>query len=255
MQKQNEFKNYYDPSSPQIKRLGILLITMGAVIFAVFAFLAFRAANDRRFKSELQSEFLCTLQRPCQLEVILTYDKEPVDVNLITPSGQTLSSRNMDIYEEQDGRIVMAVTTKELGDWGIEYNYKTNRDLRIQTNELQVEQVFLSNIQRFTSDPRPGEPMDYYISILAGFGDGTDKETEINCYIVAMKTGAMPVQLHSGTLKLNTQTNLELNLEELESGEYTLRIQTSGKSVENDGYDKYADTWEEELSWENRKDE
>lgn len=254
----NTAGNYYDPRDRSVRRLGILLIAAGILMFLLFTAAAFHEAGLRRIKSQLQTESLCTLEKPCRLEVVLSYDKEPVDMNLVSPSGQIYSSRNADFYEIQEGRIIMSVTARELGDWGIQYNYNTNRDLSVQANQLFIDQVVLTDIQRYTNDPKPGEDLDYYISVLAQFGDGSDKTTRTKCLITAFRTSGPAVELYAGELVLNTKTNLELDLDNLPSGTYTLKVQTYGRydgtELVAENPDPYADSWEEELTWENPKE-
>ena len=62
----------------------------------------------------------------------VTYDTEPVDVELISPSGKRYDKNTCNSYEinETDKTITAMVDTTEIGLWRARLNQKTNRNIK-----------------------------------------------------------------------------------------------------------------------------
>lgn len=237
--------DYYRPKDGPIKLLAVLLGVLSLTAFALFAFGAQTASLSRQSRQDMQTKPLATVEQPCQLELTVEYDKEPIDAVLISPSGIRFAKEDLSAYADTGTSLKLNLVTEETGDWQIEYNQKSNRDLNLTVNQSYADQIFLRDLETWTS-PAAG---DLYLQFTPLYQDGSDTETTIHCSITAEQFSMSHSALvYNGTLPVNKQAKIQLDMKSLPSDQYRLWIHTSS----DDKNPAFQAKKQLTVTWENK---
>lgn len=244
MKKQTK-PNLYRPNDRKMQVLSATLFVISFLLFAAGAGLSTFAARMETNRTEYITDELCTVSYPCTITLTAAYDRSPIDIHFISPSGRRYSQTQVDSFKDDGSSIIMSLTTDEAGDWTFDYNKKNNRSLQLSVDQTYANQVYLIDAKTETSKTTGS----LYITFRPLYGDGTDTTTEISC-AVAM-TGletSMSRLAWNGMIPLNTTARIELDTDGLPNGLYQLTLTTG-----NSDNEAYQAVWKEDVTWEGLK--
>lgn len=204
--------------------------------------------------AETKQAELITLGQQRDLAVMFTFDREPVDIVFISPSGQEKKASDPDVEYAGGGLwSTYRITDAEAGTWLVQYDLKTNSAIEYSI----IEDDFGLWIQYLEMDRADGE------TILSGGGEpgsgSQDKKSvigeeradvrfEADCgtealsyqytlYAVDTADAGTSVKLSSGTARAREEKKITVRLTSLSSGSYALRLEAYYRAGEAEIFD------------------
>ena len=168
--------------------------------------------------AETKQKEIITLEAPKDLAVMFLFDKEVVDIEFISPSGNKKLSSDSDVnYISGDLWSTYRISNAEAGTWKVEYDLKTNSAIEYSV----IEDNYGLWIQYFHINKAAED------NIKAVFE--ADCETEVihyNYEIYAVNTddNNLIYKLSDGRAESNKENETEIKLNSLPSGNYVFRL-------------------------------
>lgn len=138
--------------STKIKVLLFLAISLNVILLTLY-FVSKLDTNDNNTK---QTYKLGEASQYGYVGVKLTYDKEPVEIEIITPSGTHVYPKYADVYyiDENTKTMVLLKDTDELGEYQVTFNVKSNENINYSfVNEpsptLRISELRLVKIDKY----------------------------------------------------------------------------------------------------------
>ncbi|MCM1223328.1 MAG: hypothetical protein NC548_53635 [Lachnospiraceae bacterium] len=189
--------------------------------FMIFCILAIFVAIDRPCQvcAETKQAPILSLEQKKDLVILFTFDKEPVDITFLSPSGIRLTVADLGV-EMAEGELwrTYRISDAEIGTWSVEYELKGNHSIEYSVIEedygLWLQYVKLENTNndrmalKFQADSE-NRILDYGYEV----------------YAVSMPNGDFSQKIASGRAVSNEETTEELALSSLSSGTYQLRLE------------------------------
>lgn len=154
----------------------------------------------------------------------ISYDNEPIDVELISPSGK---STPRDYYEKYDintqNHIITAYKdTTELGEWKIRFHKGHNSLIKYRLISQPSTTIHLTNVRLLDIENEP------YISFMPIMDDSVVNTCN---YALSLKNKNHSFSLESGQTKLNetAYVKIEPDINAFNGEAYTLTISIVGQ--------------------------
>lgn len=187
----------------KLKYLIGILITFIIGLVAVFLLLL----KSQYYNNTLKLYELGTAEQCGYVGVELVYDNEPVDVELISPSGKHYNKQTVSIYNiNTDKRtITVLYDTSELGEWVVSFNEKTNERITYSfinkpSPTLNVTDVNLVKIEDY-----------YYVKFTPVMESDIYKTCK---FTITLSSNNCSFLLDDGNVKLNETTYILFNPKE-----------------------------------------
>lgn len=225
-------KNLYQTKDKNSNNAGWSLILFATVLLALFLYFAYQMADIRDKHTIMQSMTLCEVTEPCTIQTTVTFDNEPIEIQLITPSGKHYAEAEFNTYEITDNKIICTVNTDEIGEWKVEYNNLTNTDVKITYDLLPPNQLYFENV-KINNDAK-----NFTVSLKTIYQDQSDKNTKVNCLIrMSSDTKNKSVAIYDAEIPINQELTLECNTSNLVTGtNWQFSIQTYSVIGETDPF-------------------
>lgn len=192
----------YMPDTGQLRSVSLSMAGAGFAVFFIAIAFAFYLNHHASTKYDMRTEYLLSTSRPCAVEILVDFDREPIDFILHAPDNNWYSTANFTEYEITDNQIRAILHTDLVGDWDIEYNIKSNNDMHIAVTQKNIDALYVAN-PGLNYDPVTGQVT---LSFTPQFGDMTDTTTELTCqaYLTSDEQYQTHV-LYDGIVALNNQ--------------------------------------------------
>ena len=194
------------------------------VFFLLFLFLlifgGYTLIQYRMSQNTLTTKTVGNTISPCRVVLALQYDIEPVDVTLISPSGQ----RYQEEYdaEHENNTMIISTITNEKGDWLIEYNKLRNKTLNIKFRAENIDKLLLEDV---TWNVKGNQPS---VSFKGNFGNGKTVKYKYDIILTSRSIEQSDV-VAEGNAKTGKTVTVKLNMTDIKSAndwQATLNIYT-----------------------------
>lgn len=220
----------YLPYKSRACRSASWFVILGFVIFGISLFAAFKTNDYLISQTTMQTEYLCTVTRPCNLTLTVKFDNEPVDVLLCAPDGTWYAPYSVDYYNLADNTMTMSLETTTLGDWELQYNRLGNFDIQITTEQLPVDRLMIPEVKI------DSQQKDFVVSFTPFFGDGSDISTllQVDITMHSLKSPD-PITIYSGQIELNTPVAIQCNMTDMyRAADWTMTVKITNADRPND---------------------
>lgn len=175
--------------------------------------------HTRLLNNGLQDYSLGTLTQYGYIGIELSYDKEPVDITLLSPSGQKLTKEYFDVYEvdELNHRMTALIDSNNLGQWQVALNKKSNTTVKYSFITGESPTLYLTNVKLTEIN---GLPYVTFLPIMSKDGNDECK------YAITMSGKSKFFALDNGTVTLNEQAYIliEPDKNSYTENKYTIRV-------------------------------
>lgn len=164
-------------------------------------------------------------QNPCRVVLALTYDLEPVDATLISPSGEEYREGYNE--EHKDNTLFISTITREKGNWMIQYNKKRNTQIHVKFEAKNVEKLLLEDLKWDLNNKNPS------VSFKGNFNNQWNIPFDYDIIVTSYKADCSGV-VCDGTSKTGRQVTAKLNMKNMKKADdyrATLNIYISDKSI------------------------
>lgn len=160
---------------------------------------------------------IVSLNETGDLTVMFTFDKENVDISFISPSGQVITSDSSDVeFEKGDLWSTYRIKDAAKGTWKVEYDLKSNSEISYSIIEdeygLWIQYI---NVMNADNDLEVVFKTDY---------DESDIYYSYEIYAVSTADANNIIKLTGGSAKANNEEKVKVNLKQLSSDEYVIRL-------------------------------
>ena len=160
---------------------------------------------------------IVSLNETGDLTVMFTFDKENVDISFISPSGQVITSDSSDVeFEKGDLWSTYRIKDATKGTWKVEYDLKSNSEISYSIIEdeygLWIQYI---NVMNADNDLEVVFKTDY---------DESDIYYSYEIYAVSTADANNIIKLTGGSAKANNEEKVKVNLKQLSSDEYVIRL-------------------------------
>lgn len=167
--------------------------------------------------AESKQAEIVSLNKSGDLTVMFTFDKENVDISFISPSGQVITSDSSDVeFEKGDLWSTYRIKDAAKGTWKVEYDLKSNSEISYSIIEdeygLWIQYI---NIMNADNDLEVVFKTDY---------DESDIYYSYEIYAVSTADTNNIIKLTGGFAKANNEEKVKVNLKQLSSDEYVIRL-------------------------------
>lgn len=167
--------------------------------------------------AESKQAEIVSLNKSGDLTVMFTFDKENVDISFISPSGQVITSDSSDVeFEKGDLWSTYRIKDAAKGTWKVEYDLKSNSEISYSIIEdeygLWIQYI---NIMNADNDLEVVFKTDY---------DESDIYYSYEIYAVSTADANNIIKLTGGFAKANNEEKVKVNLKQLSSDEYVIRL-------------------------------
>lgn len=205
-----------------------LLCLLSIILFVGFSLMSINASDRRMRSRELTEALLCNTKVPCNIILTAKSNKEPIEIQFVSPSGTIYREKDMDntIRSKNGLDVTMSLFTGETGEWKMRYNQLTNSRINFSVKQEYADQVYPQDMT-LVKGRTTGS---YYLEFVPLYKDGSDTETMLHCSVTMDKipTGERSKVVYIGEVRMNTKARLQLDTENLPEGEYYLDLSTSG---------------------------
>lgn len=122
---------------------GILFLFF-VVFLTVFITICFVLVQYRASQNSPLIKIVGKTVNPCMVILAVSYDLEPVDVILISPSGEEYKEEYNAKHE--NNTMFISTITREKGDWIVKYNKKRNTQIHIKFEAKNVKKLLLEDL-------------------------------------------------------------------------------------------------------------
>lgn len=186
--------------SSKIKWLIAITIILNISLVAICLILM----KSQHYNDLPQTYKLGKAEQSGYIGVELTYDKEPVDIELISPTGKRFGKQHTNVYNIDTNKKQMTVLcdTTELGEWTISFNKKTNKHISYvfinkPSPTLNITDVNIVKIKDY-----------YYVKFTPVMETGTI----VTCkYSITLTSTQHSFTLDDGNVKLNETAYILFN--------------------------------------------
>lgn len=130
---------FYKPNTRHTGILSIFFFSVGVLLFVASIIAGYFLSHQRLERDSFTPHDLYTMEAPGTLDVLIQFDKEPVDFVLVSPSGERFPSDSFEDLEETNDTLSVSLETQDTGNWKIEYNQKSNNTVTVTANAGQAE--------------------------------------------------------------------------------------------------------------------
>lgn len=160
---------------------------------------------------------IVSLNESGDLTVMFTFDKENVDISFVSPSGQVITSDSSDVeFEKGDLWSTYRIKDAAKGTWKVEYDLKSNSEISYSIIEdeygLWIQYI---NVMNADNDLEVVFKTDY---------DESDIYYSYEIYAVSTADANNIIKLTGGSAKANNEEKVKVNLKQLSSDEYVIRL-------------------------------
>lgn len=196
----------YVPNTGKAKTAAVGLAVTAFSVFLCFIALAFFLNWQAARRYDMREQFLLSTERPCTIEISIAFDREPIDFNIVTPTGEWKGTADFTSYEITDNQINATLVTDLQGDWMIRYNIKSNRNTDISVTEKDIERLYIKDFNIEVN----GEVLT--LSFTPAFGDLSDQTTQLTCSAVLI-SGVDRYILYDGNMTLNVHASMKYTVD------------------------------------------
>ena len=130
-----------------------LIFAGSAALFAIAIGMLF-VITGMRLKAQMnernvmvsQNSDATKVERPCMINLEAAFDVEPVDLELMSPSGILYDASTATSYTSEAGRVTMSLIATETGNWQVLSNQKANTAVGVTFSTQYVENIFAQNV-------------------------------------------------------------------------------------------------------------
>ena len=192
-----------------------LIIFINAIIFLLWLY----QFNGKFSINAKQEYILGTIDEYCCVGLKLSYNKEPAEITIVSPSRRKYSKNYCDVYEiDESKKIITAlIDTKEIGQWSVIINKKSNKSIQYEFVTAASPSLYLSNVKLTEIDGLP------YLTFLPTM----HAENETKCkYAISMRSDKKSFVLSNGDTPLNEQAYIliEPSKHAYTGDKYTIRL-------------------------------
>lgn len=217
-------EEYYKPDTRKATALAVALTVLSLLLFSGFSLLSMRASDKRMVSREMTTDLLCTTETPCRIILEAHSDKEPVNLEIISPSGSIIKERDMEkINTSEDGLTkTLAIYSEEMGDWLLSYDRRMNSSISFSVKQEYTEQISIQNME-LEQGKLTGA---YYLKFTPVYKDGTDTETPLHCSVTMEKqpTAEKAGMAYIGEVVMNKTARVQLDTSNFPTGEYKIMV-------------------------------
>lgn len=228
LENKQDGKNTYRPKLGKPIAFTVLLCLLSVTLFIGFSLMSMDASDRRMRSRELTEALLCNTEVPCNIILTVESNREPIEIQLVSPSGTVYREKDMDntTRSENGLNVTMSLFTGEKGEWKIRYNQLTNSRINFSVKQEYADQVYPQNMT-LVKGRTTGS---YYLEFVPVYKDGSDTKTMLHCSVTMDKipTGELSKIVYIGEVRMNTKARLQLDTENLPEGEYYMDVSTSG---------------------------
>lgn len=217
-------EEYYKPDTRKATALAVALAMLSVLLFAGFSLLSMEASDRRMGSREMVTDLLCTTETPCRIILEAHSDKEPVNLEIMSPSGNVIKERDMEKIDSSDDGLekTLAVYSEEMGDWLLSYDRRMNNSISFSVKQEYTGQVSIQDV-KLEQGQRTGT---YYLKFTPVYRDGSDTETMLHCSVtmellpVAKRAG----MAYIGEVTMNRTARVQLKTDNFPSGDYKISV-------------------------------
>lgn len=211
-----------------------LIFLFAFTAFGICLFMAHYIDTQKTKHNIMKTYDACEINSPCKLTFTVNYNKEPVDIELISPSGKKYTKYTADTYHISNSAVVLTVTTEDIGQWKCSYNTKRNTKLSADIKSDYVEKLFLTNVIY----------SDNHVTLNSQYGNGSSNKTyKISAYMNSVTTKQSCI-VYEGQHELNKSIEFDLNTENMQTAddwELTIIAYIDNTSINNTYTWKYSE--------------
>lgn len=174
------------------------------------------------------------ITQPGYVGVKVTYDKEPVDIVLISPDDKTISKNLMSEYNINDKKHIIYAyyDTDKLGEWHVSLNQKRNKFVQYEflqqpSNTIHIQDINIKEIH--------GVPHVEFTPLMS-----TKYSTKCN-YSIIIENDHRSFSLDSGEVKLNKKAYITINPPDIAFNDEAYVLTLNVISVINEDGEKTSD--------------
>lgn len=168
--------------------------------------------------AETKQTEITSLSKQGDLTVMFTFDKEIVDIDFISPSGKVISSDSSEVEIAQgDLWSTYRIKNAEQGTWKVEYDLKSNSEISYSI----IKDDYGLWIQYLNLGKNDGDELEL---VFKTDFDEEDIYYSYEIYAVSLVDTNAVSKLSSGLAKANEEKTIDVNLNQLSSDEYVIRL-------------------------------
>lgn len=217
-------EEYYRPNTRKATALAVALTVLSILIFCGFSALSLMASDKRMISREMTTDLLCTTETPCRIILEAHSDKEPVNLEIVSPSGNIVKERDMEKVSVSDDGLskTLALYSEEMGDWLLSYDRRMNNSISFSVKQEYTDQISIQDME-LEQGKLTGA---YYLKFTPIYKDGTDTETMLHCSVAMEKTPSAEraAIAYIGEVAMNKTARVQLDTEHLPTGEYKIDL-------------------------------
>lgn len=217
-------EEYYKPDTRKATVLAVALAVLSVLLFCGFSTLSMKASDKRMGSREMVTDLLCTTETPCRIILEARSDREPVNLEIVSPSGDTIKERDMELIDKSNDGLskTLAIYSEEMGDWLLSYNRRMNNSISFSVKQEYTERVSIQDM-----DLEQGQHTGaYYLKFTPVYKDGSDTETMLNCSVTMemLPTAERAGMAYIGEVAMNRTARVQLRTDNFPAGEYKISV-------------------------------
>lgn len=209
-----------------MKKINKCLITILIILIVIVLLFILKMTNTNNSTKIYK---LGTLSEYGYMGIDLSYDKEPVDITLISPTGKKFDESNCDVYtvDKNNKRITALIDTKEIGQWDVMFDKKFNRAIRYSPVTEASPTLYLTDV-KFTEINKK-----QYISFIPIMSDKNNTDCK---YSITMSNNKKSFDMGSGKAKLNEPSYIEISPNKNAYDETNYTVQITVQTIDSKQY-------------------
>lgn len=179
---------------------------------------------------ETKEQSIVTLKEVQDLIVVFTFDVERVDIEFISPSGETFTRDDSGVQSEAgDLWASYKISDAEVGTWKVSYDLGNNTEIKYSTVNSSSGII----LDTFTQGETVNDIISFHVKVV------TDADiTKYNYQLYAVEeSNQSEVIMDEGVLTMGEDETCEADLSALSSGTYTFRMEVWAMDGELEVFD------------------
>ena len=216
----------------------IMMLLCGIIVLLIIMFIHSLHIN---IVNNTPSEYaLGEITSPGWVGVKVVYDKEPVDIMLLSPTGKRISKQFMDKYFVDDVKHVIYAyyDTEELGTWKLSINKKHNRSVQYTFLEGPSDKIHVIDVKITELNGLP------YVEFTPIMDDNSNSKC---MYSIIIENDKHSFSLKSGKVKLNKKAYVLINPSDAAFNNETYLLKLNVISITDDEKDRTSDHAQVEI--------
>lgn len=217
-------EEYYKPNTKKATALSVALAVFSILVFVLFSALSMKASDKRMMSREMTTDLLCTTETPCRIILDARSDKEPVNLEIISPSGVVIKERDMEKLDVSDNGLskTLALYSEEMGDWLLSYDRRMNNSISFSVKQEYTNQISIQDME-LEQGKLTGA---YYLKFTPVYKDGSDTETTVHCSVTMEKqpSAERAGMAYIGEVTLNKAARVQLDTSHFPTGDYKIDV-------------------------------